>query len=301
MMAIGATGSLDLARQMAAVTAAELKALGVNLNFAPVVDVNSNPANPIIGIRSFGSDPTRVAEFGVAMMDSYRQAGILCTPKHFPGHGDTDIDSHLGLPMIGQPLEHLEQIELVPFERAIRAGAEAIMTAHVVVPALGSDKPATLAPEILQTRLRQAMGFTGVIITDSLTMGALEHTYGLGEAALLSLQAGADVLLFGADRGHSPSEQKGAYAFLLDQLEVGVLTLERVEESVRRILTLKARYGLFSNQPSDPQLDCLGSEQHRQVAQQISLDSITVVQQTSSLFPLQASQDVVVIWPSEPG
>lgn len=226
-MAVAAAGSLAKAEAMARAVGTELKSLGFNLNFAPVVDVNSNPHNPIIGIRAFGSDPKQVTDYGLALWRGYRQAGILCTPKHFPGHGDTDMDSHLGLPRVDRPLEALQTTELRPFQALIRAGAEAMMTAHVVMPALGSVgdsgtkslQPATLAPEVVSGWLRQKLGFKGLVLTDSLTMGAIARTYGIPEAAELAFRAGADVLVFGADPGFSPAIQKEAYAHLLRELQ----------------------------------------------------------------------------------
>ncbi|MCJ7620002.1 MAG: hypothetical protein MUP64_07280, partial [Anaerolineae bacterium] len=174
-MALGATYSTEDAQLMASVMATEMKALGINMNLAPVLDVNSNPANPIIGIRSLGSSPDLVSRLGVAMIETYQTNGIVATAKHFPGHGDTSVDSHLDLPLIDHDLERLEAVELPPFEAAISAGVDCIMTAHIQVPALDPQpgRPATLSPEILQGLLREQMGFQGLIATDSLGMKAL--------------------------------------------------------------------------------------------------------------------------------
>jgi beta-N-acetylhexosaminidase len=311
-MAVAAAGSLEKAETMARIMGVELKSLGFNLNFAPVVDVNSNPHNPIIGIRAFGSDPKQVADYGLAMLRGYLQAQILCTPKHFPGHGDTSIDSHLGLPRVNRPLEELQITELYPFQVLIQAGAEAIMTAHVVMPALGSAiatrrfherdsgteslQPATLAPEVLSGWLRQKLGFTGVILTDSLTMGAIAHTYGIPEAAELAFRAGADVLLFGADRGFTPAVQKEAYAHLLRGFRSGRLSVEQLDQSVQRILTLKQRYGLGSLSLSRQETStpaATPSPQHQAVAQSIAQDSITLLK--GSLPPL--APDLLLITP----
>ncbi|MGY4610099.1 glycoside hydrolase family 3 protein [Thermostichus sp. MS-CIW-38] len=297
-MAVAAAGSLAKAEAMARAVGTELKSLGFNLNFAPVVDVNSNPHNPIIGIRAFGSDPKQVADYGLALWRGYRQAGILCTPKHFPGHGDTDMDSHLGLPRVDRPLEALQTTELRPFQALIRAGAEAVMTAHVVMPALGSVgdsgtkslQPATLAPEVVSGWLRQKLGFKGLVLTDSLTMGAIARTYGIPEAAELAFRAGADVLLFGADPGFSPAIQKEAYAHLLREFRAGRLSVEQLDRSVERILTLKRRYRLGSPCPPFPPA---GLENHRALARQIAQDSITLVR--GSLPPL--APDPLLITP----
>ncbi|MCJ2542395.1 beta-N-acetylhexosaminidase [Thermostichus vulcanus] len=293
--AVAAAGSLEDAEAMAQVVGIELKSLGFNLNFAPVVDVNSNPYNPIIGIRAFGSDPQQVADYGLAMLRGYRQAGILCTPKHFPGHGDTHIDSHLGLPRVDRPLVELQATELYPFQALIQAGAEAIMTAHVVMPALGSERPATLAPEILSGELRQRLGFTGVIFTDSMTMGAIAQTYGIPEAAELAFQAGADILLFGADRGFTPVVQKEAYAHLLRGFRSGRLSVQQLEQSVQRILNLKQRYRLGSP-PDSKRAETAKpatSPSHQALAQRIALASITLLK--GSLPPL--APDLLLITP----
>ncbi|MGY2981920.1 glycoside hydrolase family 3 protein [Thermostichus sp. OS-CIW-30] len=289
-MAVAAAGSLAKAEAMARAVGTELKSLGFNLNFAPVVDVNSNPHNPIIGIRAFGSDPKQVTDYGLALWRGYRQAGILCTPKHFPGHGDTDIDSHLGLPRVDRPLEALQTTELRPFQALIRAGAEAVMTAHVVMPALGSVRPATLAPEVVSGWLRQKLGFKGLVLTDSLTMGAIARTYGIPEAAELAFKAGADVLVFGADPGFTPAIQKEAYAHLLREFRAGRLSVEQLDRSVERILALKRRYRLGSPCPPFPPSTL---ESHQALARQIAQDSITLVR--GSLPPL--APDPLLITP----
>lgn len=272
-MMLGATGSPDLAYEMAKATAQELLALGINVNFAPVVDVNSNPANPIIGSRAFGSDPAVVSELGLAAIRGYQQAGVIPCPKHFPGHGDTDQDSHLSLPTIHRSLAQLEAMDWIPFRGAIEAGAELIMTAHVRIPAL-SDKPATLSPEIMQAWLRDHLRFGGVIITDSLTMGALAQTYSPPEAAVMAFWAGCDILLFGADRGFGPEVQLSAYAHLLELVKQGSIPTERLDQSVRRILRLKAHYGLLRS-PLTHDLTVIGSESHHQLALTIARRGVT--------------------------
>ncbi|MEN9220855.1 MAG: beta-N-acetylhexosaminidase [Thermostichus sp. BF3_bins_97] len=291
-MAVAAAGSPTDAETMAHSLGIELKSLGFNLNFAPVVDVNSNPHNPIIGIRAFGSDPEAVATYGKAMWQGYRRAGILCTPKHFPGHGDTSLDSHLGLPRVDRPLPELQATELYPFQALIEAGAEAIMTAHVVMPALGSHQPATLAPEILLGWLRNKLGFQGLICTDSLTMGAIAQSYGIPEAAELAFKAGADVLLFGADRGFTPAVQKEAYAHLVQGFRSGRLSMEQLDHTVQKILALKQRYRLGSPAPSATS-DLLARPEHQAVAQRIARASITLLK--GSLPPL--APDLLLITP----
>ncbi|MDX2273125.1 MAG: beta-N-acetylhexosaminidase [Cyanobacteriota bacterium] len=300
-MAVAATGSLDFARQMAQGIGQELRAMGITMNFSPVLDVNSNPDNPIIGTRAFGSRPEQVAAFGLAMVEGYRQAGVVGTVKHFPGHGDTDIDSHLGLPTVLHPLDHLEQVELYPFREAIQAGCEAMMTAHVLVPALDPTRPATLSPVVMQTLLREKLGFGGVLITDSLTMGALDSHYRVAEAAEQALLAGADILLFGADVGHTPAEAGVAYHHLLSLVESGQISGQRLDQSLTRILSLKAAYGLLPSTPVPHPLDCLASPTQQNLARQIAQASITLVRDPQQKLPIQAEKSLLVIWPRSAG
>lgn len=304
-MTLGSTDDPKLARQMGQGIAEELRALGISVNFAPVVDVNSNPRNPIIGTRAFGSDPDQVIRLGQAMVEGHRQAGVIPTLKHFPGHGDTAIDSHLGLPRIERGGERLQQVELRPFQALIERGVEMVMTAHVVVPGLGSgDLPATLSSQVLEGWLRQRLGFDGVIITDSLTMGALDQTWGAAEAAERSLRAGADLLLFGADQGHDLSEGRSAYDHLLNQVRTGAISEDRLNESVARILHLKARYGLLDpldHQQSAGNLEPVGCEEHRRLAERIAAASITIVKQQDNLIPLSRDRSLLVIYPQSRG
>ena len=301
-MTLGATRSPELARRMGRGIATELGALGINVNFAPVVDVNSNPRNPIIGTRACGSDPELVVCLGQSLLEGQREAGVIPTLKHFPGHGDTEIDSHLGLPRVDHGLDHLQRIEMRPFQRLIQQGAELVMTAHVVVPALGSgERPATLAPEVLEDWLRGRLGFKGVIITDSLTMGALDRIWGGPEAAELALQAGADLLLFGADRGHDVAEGKIAYQQVLARVQAGVISEERINTSVRRILQLKAQYGILNEQKEKMDLTVIGCSTHHRLAEQITAAGITIVRQDEDRIPLSRERSVLVIWPQPRG
>ena len=198
-MALGAAGSEGLTLGAAEATARELRALGIEITFAPSLDVNSNPANPIIGLRSYGQDPALVARLGLAALKGYRDGGILAVPKHFPGHGDTSDDSHLGLPVSAKTLPELEKTELAPFRAAIKDRAEAIMPAHMVFPALGapSGRPVTLSSAVIGGFLRGKLGFQGLVFSDSLDMGAILNVYGSSDSAVLALLAGNDVLLIG--------------------------------------------------------------------------------------------------------
>lgn len=304
-MAVGATGSADLAARMAEVTARELKALGINMNLAPVLDVNNNPDNPVIGLRSFGSSPDLVSALGTAMIERYRQMGVIPTAKHFPGHGDTAVDSHYGLPIVPHSRAHLDQIEFPPFRAAIAAGVPAIMTAHVLFPAIdpNAGSPATLSSLVLQGLLREEMNFDGLIVTDSLSMGALATLVGTTEAAQLAFRAGADVLAYGADIGHSPDESLAAYDRLLSLVQSGEISEERLDASVRRILSVKDAYGLLDWQPVN--VDAIaaevGSADHRAVAAEIARRSVTLVRDQGDLLPLREGEQVLVAWPSEVG
>ncbi|HOP40330.1 MAG TPA: glycoside hydrolase family 3 protein [Geobacteraceae bacterium] len=299
-MALGATGSESLTAASADVTARELRALGITMNFAPVVDVNSNPANPVIGIRSFGSSPEEVARLGRAVIEPYRQAGVVCTAKHFPGHGDTDIDSHIGLPIVKHDRSRLEEVELYPFRAMVRDGVPAVMTAHVEVPALDpTGLPATLSKPILDI-LRNEIGFSGLIITDSMGMGAIVQGWGLEEAAVLSFLAGADILLFGADKGHEPAEQDGVYQALLDAVQNGRIPMKRLNDSVRRILAAKLAYGLLDDPfPHENRQAELATSENLATADDVAVNSITLIRNTAKNLPLSGNVPTPIIWPTE--
>ncbi len=300
-MAVGASGSVMDAQLMASIMATEMKAVGINMNLAPVMDVNSNPANPIIGIRSFGSSPQLVSRLGTAMIETYQAQGIIATAKHFPGHGDTSLDSHLSLPTITHDLTRLEAVELAPFRAAISAGVDCIMTAHISLPAVdpSRNRPATLSPPILQGLLRGQMGFVGLIATDSLGMRALTDEYDVATAAALAFQAGADLLMFGDDPGHDPSEQRPAYERVLELVEGGNVPMSRLDDAVRRILLLKARRGIQDWQPVviDRFAEQMGTAEHLAAARQVALNSITLVRDDERLLPLNPESSILVVYP----
>ncbi len=256
-MALGATRSPELAEQAGHVLGRELLAMGVNVNFAPSLDVNVNPDNPVIGIRSFGDDPALVAELGAAMIRGIQAEGVIATAKHFPGHGDTRADSHLALPVVPHPRERLDAVELPPFRAAVRAGVGAIMTAHVLFPALDPDEPATLSAPILRGLLRGEMGFEGLIITDAMDMQAVARL-GAEIGARRALEAGVDLVLLG---------------FTQDQLELGHKMRSLASpEAIARIRAAQERLptGL-------PSLAVVGCDEHREIAQTIADRSITPV------------------------
>jgi beta-N-acetylhexosaminidase len=280
-MALGAARSPSLAYRAAKETARELRALGLSVTFAPVLDVNTNPADPVIGLRSFGDDPARVARLGVAALNGYRDGGLLAVPKHFPGHGDAAVDSHLGLPVNLKPLSALDATELVPFRAAFKAGARAVMPAHMVFPALGTarDQPVTLSSAALRGFLRGRMDFHGLIFSDSLDMGAIADVHGSSEAAVLALEAGNDVLLLG--KADFPS----AFAAVVAAVRSGRVPRARLERSVARILREKERLGLFRPERVPPE-SAETRERGRALARRVAERAVTLVK-NDGLLPLR--------------
>lgn len=296
-MAIGATGSEHHARTAARIKAAELKALGINMNLAPVLDVNDEPHNPVIGTRSFGSSPDLVARLGAAMVAEYRAQRVLAVAKHFPGHGNTDVDSHVALPVVSRTLPTLARVDMFPF---VQAQADAIMTAHVVYPALDESAPATLSARVLQGVLREAMGFGGLIVSDSLLMRALTNDADLNAVTVRAFAAGVDVLAIGADVGYTRLDRRTTYQAVLDAVNADPVLQRRLDESVRRILMAKVRYGILDHQPADPQraLEEVGHARHRQAALEIARDSVTLVRDEAGWVPLPAQASVLLVLPA---
>lgn len=233
---LAAGGTPERARALGKAVGQELKAFGFNLDYAPVLDINSNPANPVIGPRSYGSDAKTVKLYGLAAMQGLREGGVIPVVKHFPGHGDTSTDSHLELPVVNKSLAELEKLELQPFRAAAEAGAEAVMAAHILLPRLDPDYPATLSPAIITGLLREKIGYSGVVITDDMTMGAIAKHYPLKDAAVRAVLAGCDLVLV----AHGYSQVQEAAQGLKEALADGRLTWARVDESVARVLALKA-------------------------------------------------------------
>lgn len=288
MMAVGATGEVASAAAVAAVVADELTALGINVNFAPVLDVNNNPLNPVIAQRSFGSDPQRVAAFGAAYIAALQSRGVLAVAKHFPGHGDTDTDSHSALPAVPHDRARLDAVELTPFRAAIAARVAGIMSAHVTFPAIDATQglPGTLSPKVMTGLLRGELGYDGLSFTDSLEMGALGTSgYPVPLAAATALKAGADVLLF--NRGID--DQRKAHTLILDWVKRGDLPVSRLNEAVRRVLRAKA--GLATGVPTGE----TGSAENKAAARDIAGRSITVVRDTPRLLPLAVGAPLLVI------
>ncbi|MDE3721003.1 glycoside hydrolase family 3 N-terminal domain-containing protein [Nocardiopsis sp. N85] len=280
-MAVGATRDTDLAALRATTTAIELAALGINLNYAPDADVNTDPNNPVIGIRSFGSEPDLVAEMAVAESEAYAEQGIVPVVKHFPGHGDTDVDSHTGLPVIDLPRDTWEAEHLPPFRAAVDAGVDAVMTAHVLMPQLDPDEPATLSSTIIGGILRDELGYEGVITTDALNMEGVRQRHSDGENAVLALEAGVDQLLM-------PPDPTAAVAAVKEAVETGRLTEERIDESALRVLALKEKRGVLEADPVDSAAaeEILTDPAHADAARRVADASVTLLRNTDDLLPL---------------
>ena len=291
-MALGAIGSEQIAFEVALATGHELKALGINMNLAPVVDVNNNPANPVIGVRSFGQDASLVAHLGSAMVKGYQNAGIIACLKHFPGHGDTAVDSHLALPTISHPFERLDAVELVPFKSGIEIGAESVMIAHVNFPALTHNDalPATLSSVVIQELLREKLGYKGVIVSDCLEMHAVSDTFGTESAAVMGLQAGIDLVLV----SHHYIQQRGSFEAIKDAVQAGTLSPLVVQQAAERIVDLKARYLSWDDITLDSDY-----ETHAQLQDRAYELSTTLVRNEDALLPLhlEAGENIVIVSP----
>ncbi len=242
-MTAGVCGDRGLARKWGTITGLELRRLGINMNLAPVLDVNNNPDNPVINTRSFGSDAEVVSEMGAAYIKGMRDGRCIAVGKHFPGHGDTNRDSHLVLPIIRSTIKMLRSLELVPFKRAIDAGVDCIMTAHIAYPGiLKSDESATVSKFFLTEILRKELGFNGIIMTDDMEMNAISKEMDVGRGAVRAIDAGADIVLLSSYGKHV----KKIFTEIESALDEGAITEERLRSSVRKILELKIRYGLIS-------------------------------------------------------
>ncbi|MFE9128772.1 glycoside hydrolase family 3 protein [Streptomyces sp. NPDC007148] len=281
-MAVGAGGSHADARTLGRISGAELHALGIRQDYSPDADVNVNPANPVIGVRSFGADPDAAAGLVAAEVKGYQSSGVAATAKHFPGHGDTAVDSHFGFPVITHSRELWEQLDAVPFRAAIRAGIGAIMTAHIMVPALDdSGDPATLSHPILTGILREELGYDGVVVTDSLGMEGVRQKYGDDRVPVLALKAGVDQLL-------NPPSLDVAWNAVLQAVRSGELTEARLDESLLRILRLKAGLGLLERPfVSDAGVDrTVGVPAHLRAADRIADRTTTLLVNDGRLLPL---------------
>ena len=284
-MAFGAAGDPDLTRKQGDVTAREARAMGVHWVFYPVADVNNNPDNPIINIRSFGENPESVARHVRAFIEGTRGAAgarVLTTAKHFPGHGDTAVDTHHRLATIPGDRERLDSVELVPFRAAIEAGVDSVMTAHLAVPAMGvGDMPATLSPAILAGLLRRELAFKGLIVTDALDMGGVAKGYNSGEAAVRALEAGADVLLM-------PPDAEQAVNAVVAAVRQGRISQSRIDSSLARVLAAKEQVGLHRRKLVDLHRieDVVNAPESNELAQQVADRAVTLVKNEQGLLPL---------------
>ena len=237
---IGAVNNPEFSYKVGTILGKELKAFGLNLNFAPVLDVNSNPNNPVIGDRSFGNNPEIVSKLGIQTMKGMQSQNIIPTIKHFPGHGDTSVDSHLELPIVNKSLEELKKLELIPFERAIENGADVVMVAHILLPKLDGKYPASMSKVVMTDMLRGQLGFNGVIMTDDMTMGAITDHFDIGRAAVESIKSGSDIILV----GHGYNNVVQIISSLKTAVQNGEISEQRINESVARIMALKRNYGI---------------------------------------------------------
>jgi len=276
IMAAGATGDERDAYTIGRIAALEGRAVGIHVNFAPDADVNNNPLNPIINIRSFGEDPHAVARLVRAYVRGLQDNGMLATLKHFPGHGDTDADSHIGLPSIRVDYARLDSVELVPFRAGIDAGAQVVMSAHIAFPAFTGDAPATLSAAVLTGLLRDSLKFRGLVVTDALQMGAIVAKYGAGEAAVRAFEAGSDLLLM-------PADPDSAIGSMLIALQTGRITTARLDASVRRVLEIKRGLGLFERRtvPLDSIARIVGAKAFQDAADDVAQRSLTLVRDTA--------------------
>jgi beta-N-acetylhexosaminidase len=269
MITLGRSGDRQLAARFAAALAAELTAVGISLDYTPVLDILTNPNNPAIGDRALGERAEDVAALGTAIIETLQAAGIASCGKHFPGHGDTATDSHFELPLIEHPPDRLEAVELVPFRAAIEAGVAAIMTAHILIPALDDTGPATLSPRVVDGLLKQQLGFQGLVLTDDMEMKAISSRYGLPEATVKAIAAGCDAVLM---CGTSQEPQMLALEAVIHAVEDGSLSLPRVEDAFARHRRVKERF--LGRRPAPlagkALRDALGRDEHQAVAAEMA-------------------------------
>lgn len=276
MAALGRSGDLALATRFAAALAAEMRAVGVTLDYAPVLDIHSNPKNPVIGDRALSEDAQKVAAFGAAIIHGLQSNGVAACGKHFPGHGDTSVDSHLDLPVVEHPPDRIRRVECVPFEEAIRQGVAFIMTAHVLVPTIDEEKPATLSRRIVFNLLRDELGFEGVILSDDLEMRALARDYSVADSAVQAIIAGCDGVLIcralSEDRHNDINVQATAIEALVHAVEDGRIPYGRVEDALKRQRRAKERFLMTRTRPDErtPLKHLLGCDAHQRVADEMA-------------------------------
>ena len=291
-MGVAAGGREQDAWRIGKITALEGRAVGIHMAFAPDADVNSNPANPIINTRSFGEDPARVSAFVTSAVKGIQDNGMLATVKHFPGHGDTETDSHLALPVVGATWGRLDTLELVPFRAAIKADVDAVMSAHIALPGIDSGRvrPATVNPDVLTGVLRDSLGFHGLTVTDALNMQGVVSKYGAGEAAVLAFEAGADLLLMPADVGQ-------ALDALTHAVQSGRISEARLNRSVRKLLVVKQRLGLFRHREVnlDSVMATVGRAEFQAFADTVAGRSIVLARDNGTVDSLRSAPRTVAL------
>ncbi|HEX8395928.1 MAG TPA: glycoside hydrolase family 3 N-terminal domain-containing protein [Pyrinomonadaceae bacterium] len=285
-MGVGASGDVQAAYRQGKIIAEEMRAIGVNWLFAPVADINNNPDNPVINIRSFGASPERVGEFVSALAKGVRDGGALATLKHFPGHGDTATDSHIGLSIVPVDKQRINSVELVPFKMGIGSGVDAVMTAHLAMPKVtGDEVPGTLNPKITTDILRKELGFNGIVTTDAMEMGAIKKTYSDEKSVVMAVKAGADIVLL-------PSDARKTIDAIEAAVKSGELTEERINESVRRLLSAKYRLGLTQNRLVDLAKvnQLMEKPENVREANQTAEKSITLLRNGDNILPMTAEK-----------
>lgn len=293
-MAIGATQNVAYAEQAAKLTAIEAKAMGFHWSYSPVADVNSNLQNPVIGVRSFGEDTKLVSDMSAAQVKGYQSEGIISSAKHFPGHGDAGFDTHFTLSKVSYSEEVLRNVHLPPFQAAIKQGIESIMTSHIIIEAIDPELPATLSKKILTGLLRNDLGFKGIIVTDAMVMEAISKNWGAGEAAVMAVNAGADIVMANG----SSADQFDTLNSLYEALQSGKLERSRIDESVERILIYKFKLNMFDNRFVDVEkaTEVVGKKEHWELSERIALDSITLVKNDNILpFDPQSNESTLVV------
>ncbi|MDP4102142.1 MAG: beta-N-acetylhexosaminidase, partial [Bacillota bacterium] len=321
-MALGAARSRINAYQTGSIIGKELSALGINTDFSPVVDINNNPDNPVIGVRSFSSNRELTSRLGLYTMKGLQRQDIASALKHFPGHGDTDVDSHYGLPLVSHGQERLREVELYPFQKAIDAGADMVMTAHVQFPAFddttykskldGSDilVPATLSKKVMTGLLRQEMGFNGVIVTDALNMKAIADHFGQEEAVVMAVKAGVDIALMPASVTSLKEEQKFARVIqaLKEAVKNGDIPEQQINNSVERIISLKIKRGMYPARNSDSTKEkiakakkIVGSKQHLKAEKKLAEKAVTVLKNEQHTLPFKPKKGsrILIVAPYE--
>ncbi|OCT13992.1 hypothetical protein A8709_00165 [Paenibacillus pectinilyticus] len=259
---VGKSGKTEVAHNIGQLLGKELNAYGLNMDFAPDLDINSNPKNPVIGDRSFGANASLVSSFGIPMMNGIQEMKVAPVVKHFPGHGDTSVDSHIGLPIVQNDLARLRKIELVPFADAIKHQADAIMVAHILLPKIDTKYPASMSKAIMTDLLRKEMGFQGLIMTDDMTMGAIAENYEMAEAAVKSVLAGSNVVMV----GHDPNKAIAVLAALRTAVQSGRIPMATIDQSVAQVNKLKSKYQLTDTTVKVPDPKLLNAEVQRVLA-----------------------------------